>query len=139
MKGNNMLVQKQIGLLFILLFMLVSCSTRLTSEQRMLWAVNVYNSQYSLYLDQVIDPSIVAEDRAMLKSNPELITLGMINPDLSDAQKRILREKKRILSDAYPIIVLIDDYRNNTESLPSDQEQRLIELLNRLILMVEEY
>jgi len=116
----------------------MGCMAHLTPQQQTLWAVNVYNAQYDLYLDQVIDPTIVEADRAMLKANPTLITEDMINKDLSDDQRVMLREKKKVLIELFPIIDTIKQLQENGLKLDAATQNRLTELINRLIALTED-
>jgi len=131
-----MILIRKASLCLLVALLFASCSTKLTPQQQVLWALNVYNAQYDLYLDQVIDPGIVEEDRNMLKENPELITSDMIRPDLSEEQREILREKKKVLIELHPIILTILELRSSGGELNAATQDRLTLLINRLISIV---
>ena len=71
-----MLTHKKISAAVLVLFLFVGCAQlSLTPKQTILWALNVYEAQYDLYVAQTA------------------------NPDLTEEEKKILRVKKTILVD----------------------------------------
>lgn len=131
-----MQVLRKASLCLFVLVLIASCSVKLTPQQQTLWAVNVYNAQYDLYLDQVIDPAIVEEDRKMLMESPELITDDMIRPDLSEDQREILREKKKVLVELHPLIITVKELQATGGQLDAEMQNHLTGLINRLIAIV---
>jgi hypothetical protein len=124
---------KNYSALCVILCFALSCAGRLTAEQQLLWANDVYLAQYYMWLDQVIDPSIVGEDRDKLKANPELITEDKIRPDLSEDQKDILNKKREVLIETKKYLEMAAAYRDRGEIAPADLQETITNLINSLV------
>lgn len=123
----------------LLLVALMACSCAgLTPAQRTLWALDVYENQYNMYLDAAIDPSLTASQRDVLKADPELIGPGFINPNLTESQKEILRVKKQILIELKPLVIMAGDYQITGKLPPDEVQRKMTELINRLVELVED-
>lgn len=117
--------------------LLCGCATTLTPAQKTIWAVNVYKAQYDLYLEQVINPSVTADQKAMLKKEPSLIQGEYLNPKLSDAQRQVLRVKKEILNEMKPLVKMAIEFQKSGTLPPAEIQEKLTDLINRLISIVE--
>ncbi len=83
--------------------------SEMTPQEKAVWMLSVYTSQYDDYKLQVV------------------------KPDLSDDQKNILREKKKALTEVYPLIELYIGYVD-TGALPTiETETLIINNLDRLL------
>jgi len=129
--------RKRALLVFALLAVMCGCAG-LTPAQKTLWALNVYQAQYDLYLDQVIAPDVTAEQRSIFKENPSLITGSSINPNLTDDQRKVLRVKKQILIELKPLVLIAAEYQRTGQLPPSEVQAKLTELINRLVAIAED-
>jgi len=129
--------KRKLPLFFIALFLFAGCKT-MTPAQQTLWAVNVYQAQYDLYLDQVINPAITAAEKEMLKANPDQITGGYLNQDISEDQRKILRVKKQILIELKPLVIMAAEYQTTGQLPPAEVQKKLTELINRLVELAED-
>ena len=103
--------RKNVGLGLALLFLLSAACAHiaLTPKQTVLWGINVYNSQYDLYMKQ-------AE-----------------REDLTEDEKEVLRLKKYILEDLYSVIIVCEAAINAGTTPPEEVQDDLIYLINRLV------
>lgn len=129
--------RKRALLVFALLAVMCGCAG-LTPAQKTLWALNVYQAQYDLYLDQVIAPDVTAEQRSIFKENPSLITGSSINPNLTDDQRKVLRVKKQILIELKPLVLIAAEYQRTGQLPPAEVQAKLTELINRLVAIAED-
>ncbi len=131
----------QRGRLYILAVALIcaiaACAT-LTPEQKTLWALNVYQAQYELYLDQVLDPSLTEDKKAAIKADLSLVTPEMINQNISESQRDALRVKKQILIELKPLVLMVAEYTKTGTLPPDDVQRKLTELINRLVGALED-
>ena len=117
----------------LLLFSLSGCAS-LTPAQKTLWMANVYEAQYDLYLDQMINPMVGAEMKASLKAEPSLIVGEYLNPDLTEQQREVLRVKKQILIELKPLVAMATKYQL-TGVLPSEEAiNKMANLINELLI-----
>jgi len=128
-----MRTQKKYWPFIVIAFVLLGCATALTPTQQTLWATNVYLAQYDLYLEQVINPMIGAEEKKILKADPTLIAGNKMNQDLSDKEREILRVKKEILVELKPIIEMLGEYRKTGTVPPAEVQKKLTDLINQLL------
>lgn len=120
--------------LMVVVFLALGCSIkRLSVEQQYLWCLNVYEQQWDMYFDQVIDPGISAEEREMLRQDPDKITGDMIRTDLTDDEREILRKKRRILQDIQPKLLAWDVFRRGGSTAPAELRESVTELINSII------
>ncbi len=82
---------------------------QLTVEQKASYMMSVYNSQYDDY------------------------TFKAALPDLTEAEKKILREKKKVLTYVYPLLESYIVLSVETQSPSGDTEQKIFEALGRLV------
>lgn len=121
--------------LVMIVFLIAGCATiRLTPKQTVLWGMNVYNAQYDLYIDQVVADSYSMEEKQLLKDNPALLVGADLKPNLSEEQKEIIRVKRDILVELYPIIQLSMECINSGSIPPDDVQEIMVRLLNKLLL-----
>jgi hypothetical protein len=80
--------------------------------ERATWMMGIYNSQYRDYMNVVSQPN------------------------LSDTQKDILKTKKQILTELYPLIGVYADMVAADPSIPPDREteDKILALINRLLV-----
>lgn len=111
--------RKLIAVLLVMIFAFIGCAmqgakpiTEMTPKERVTWMYGVYNSQY--------------EDYKSLAANPDA---------LSDAQKEVMREKKKVLTKVYPMIKLYDGYVTNGAIPDREVEANIVSLLNQLLMM----
>jgi len=122
--------------LILALSLIIGCAT-LTPSQKVLWGLNVYQAQYSLYIERVMAPDLTPSLKETLRKDPSLITGNYINPNLTEDQKKILRVKKDILVQLKPLVLMAAEY-NKTGMLPSeDIQNKLTELINKLVEVSE--
>ena len=121
--------------LVMIVFLIAGCATiRLTPKQTVLWGMNVYNAQYDLYIDQVVADSYSMEEKQLLKDNPALLVGADLKSNLSEEQKEIIRVKRDILVELYPIIQLSMECINSGSIPPDDVQEIMVRLLNKLLL-----
>ena len=125
-------------LIFCIGFMMQGCaSLRLTPKQTVLWGMNVYNAQYDMYIDQVISDEYSTEEKQLLKDNPSLLAGADLKKDLTDEQKEVLKVKREILVELYPIVQLSIDYVHSGSVPPGDLQETLVRLINKLVQEVK--
>ena len=62
------------GLLVVLCLLCVSCShILLTPKQTVLWALNVYNAQYDLYLKQASKTDLTEDEKVVLRVKRDVL------------------------------------------------------------------
>jgi disulfide oxidoreductase YuzD len=91
------------------LALVAACATApATAKEKAVWMMGIYNRQFDDY--QVM----------------------VARPDLTDAQKEILRQKKKVLVELKPLIAAYDGYVQQ-DAAPSPQlEAQITDLLNQL-------
>lgn len=130
--------RKRIGIMLaVASIVLAGCSVKLTPMQQTLWATNVYLAQYDLYLEQVINPAVSAEEKAQLKKDPSLIQGDYLNPNITEDQWEVLKVKKRILVELKPLVTMAAQYHQTGELPPAEVQKKLTDLINQLIALVE--
>ena len=68
-----MKLKKNVALM-LMLFMCVSCaSVVLTPKQTVLWALNVYNAQYDLYLKQASKTDLTEDEKVVLRVKRDVL------------------------------------------------------------------
>lgn len=117
----------------LLVLLMVACAGRLTISQQYLWALNVYERQWDMYFDQVIDPSIIPEDREMLRANPDKITEDMIRQTLTEDERKVLRQKRQVLQEVQPMLLAWDTYRKRGEVAPAELQNSITRMLDTLL------
>jgi len=119
--------------LAILILLVVGCTTKLTNEQRVLWGLNIYNSTYAYYLDQILDPDVKPEKRAMYSKEPSLIPDRDLRPGITEDEWKVLRVKKDILVEMKPLVLLSAKYLNAGQVPPVEIQNDLTALVNKII------
>lgn len=125
-------------LLSVMMILLVSCVTtgnvQLTQDEVALWMNNTYNAQVRDYKSYfVFDPTTgkYVIDPATGKS--------MFKPGVSEEQKEILRKKKKIFDQAYPLLKTYSSYVITGKTEPGvviDQvEQQATALIKELLII----
>lgn len=132
-------MRRRILTIIPLMLLIGSCvTTPLTPKQRVIWAANVYNAQYDLYLEQVLSEEIPYELRKSLKENPSLISQEMVRTDLTEDQKDVLRVKKQILTELHPLLLMAASYADQGMVPPEELESNIIRLVNKLVSAIED-
>lgn len=110
-----------IALAIILVLFLVACAgqdvkpvSEMTPKEKATWMLSMYNKQYDDYL-------VVAA-----------------KPDLTEAQKEVLRKKKKIMQEVYPLIELYSSYVEAGSVPTKETEAQIINYLNELATLVTE-
>jgi hypothetical protein len=120
--------------------MLQGCATlnvQLTKKDVVTWALTIYSDQYDSYLEDVLKPTVAPEIRQAVKKNPKLLTPDMIRTDIPEEKRIVLREKKKILTKLWAVLLTIRPFIDTGQTPPADMEEQLISLTNQLINMVE--
>jgi hypothetical protein len=91
--------------------LVIGCAgTQLGDPDRQLLAlVKLYNTQYDLYIEQAKDP------------------------DLTEDEREILRAKKKILTEAHPLLMMAYKALDGQEEFSAEDQAELMELIRRLI------
>lgn len=94
-----------------LLAVLFACAgTQLGDPDRQLFAlVKLYNTQYDLYIEQAKDP------------------------DLTEDEREVLRAKKKILVEAYPLLMMANRALDGEEEFSAEDQNALRNMIRRLI------
>ena len=121
--------------LAILILLVVGCTTKLTNEQRVLWGLNIYTSTYNQYLNQILDPDVDPEKRAMYAKEPSLIPDRDLREGITEEEWEILRVKKDILVDMKPLVLLAAKYTNAGQVPPAEIQNDLTLLVNKIIAL----
>lgn len=122
---NKIQFSRFLGLLVMLLvvaFMtvaLVGCQTdniktfdEMSAKEKATFMMSMYNKQYSNYQTQAA------------------------KPELTEAEREILRKKKKILSEVYPLIELYMSYVDSGAVPSTETEQKIINYLDQLAVLV---
>jgi len=109
-------------LLIICLMVVQGCV--MSNKKNITTAYSVYNSQYAMYMT---DTGHVLTERG----DWEKVT----NPVLSTEKKELLRKKKNILSQIYPLIKVYDSMLIGTTPFSEKTERDLFNLIDQLILL----
>jgi len=117
-----MLKERNLFVALILLIFLAGCMTldinrpkpisEMTSKERGAWFLGVYNSQDKDYRNMVA------------------------RSDLTNDQKRVLRDKKIIMTQVYPIIKTYNTYIDSGAVPTKEVEDQIIKLINNLTGLV---
>ena len=121
------LVAMQFVLAVLFLFGLLvfqSCIGKQSSspQNQLITMYDIYNAQYASYMTTT---GYVIEDGQWIKKKTY---------NLSDEQKMILREKKKILVKVYPLIRVYDSLVGSGGKVPPDLQVRIMTLLDSLII-----
>lgn len=93
-------------------------------KERATWMLSVYNSQFSDYMNTA---GFVKQEGKWVK---------VAEPELSEAQKKLMREKKKLLTDVHPAIKLYSGYAE-TGVIPDDElETMIVSKLNQLMMEI---
>ena len=121
--------------LAILLLLVVGCTTKLTNEQRVLWGLNIYTSTYNQYLNQILDPDVSPENRAIYSKEPSLIPDRDLREGITEEEWEILRVKKDILVEMKPLVLLSAKYIDAGQVPPAEIQNDLTALVNKIIAL----
>lgn len=97
--------------------------SEMTPKEKLTYVEGIYNSQYAEY--QRTAGYVLVDDKWVLTYEPEL----------SDAKREVMRKKKKMLTDLYPMIQTFRSYVMAGGLPPAQQEQVLFELLDQLTAM----
>lgn len=95
-----------------------------TSPQKQL--ITIYDQYNTQYADYMVSTGFRKEDGAWVKR---------FEPELSEERKEILRKKKKILTQIYPMIKVYDNLVNTGGDIPPDLMPEIIDLLNKLAVL----
>lgn len=113
-KEDNKLNKTIISIVFLCLISFVGCSiisqnvSSMKPKDKLSWMMGVYNAQYNDY--QFVSSK----------------------PDLTEDNKKILKAKKEIMIEVYPLIKLYESYIITGSIINMDIENQILSLLNRL-------
>jgi len=109
-------------LLIFTFFMMgaIGCQT-ITPKKQLTMMYGTYNSQYSQYMTAT--GYMLDDDGTWLKVD---------DPVLSEDQKQILREKKKILTKMYPLVKVFDSMVMGSVPYSATTEQELLNLIDQL-------
>ncbi|MDA3790506.1 MAG: hypothetical protein PF503_18690 [Desulfobacula sp.] len=108
--------------LVLLAFMSQGCfETGPTPYQQMTTIHDLYNAQYA---DYMVTTGYVNEDGFWVKKT---------SPELTENKKKILREKKKVLSDVYPLIEMYDNLVITGGTVPPDLMPRILAMLESFL------
>lgn len=102
------LLGTSLAIVYLLLSGCATTNVELTAKDKATWAMALYNAQYDDYLRMT----------------------GMGN--LTEEQKVVLRKKKSIMNELWPLLKLYAKYAE-TGTIPSDLEQQVTDLINQLL------
>jgi len=112
--------QINLAVLFLVVLVVASCAT-MTPKKQLTMTYGIYNSQYTQYMTAT--GYMIDDDGTWLKVD---------TPNLTEEQRVILRQKKRILTQMYPLIKLYDAMVKGTTAFSSATEQELLNLIDQL-------
>jgi hypothetical protein len=117
--------KKRISILFVL-FLIIAISAcainQFTPKQKITMFMGVYNSQFYDYMS--ITGYVKDTSGEWVK---------MFDPELSEEEKSFLRERKKILEEVHPLILIYDQAVIGGFTPDRQLEQQIIELINRLM------
>lgn len=128
-------IQGMILLLFILcIFGLQGCFatgdgtkplTELTSQQKSIMMFDMYNQEYMSY---------------MIETGHTKDALGAwektSTPEYTDDQLNLLRKKRKVVVEVYPLIKIYDNYSRNGGQSNPEMEAQIFALLDRLVKLI---
>lgn len=94
-------------------------------EEKATWMLSIYNGQYASYMTTTGHTK--SADGDWLKTS---------DPELDEAQKEVLREKKKILTEVYPMIGTYAGYADSGVIPDADLETLIVQNLERLLGMI---
>lgn len=92
-------------------------------KERAVWMMSIYNSQFNDYM-MTTGYTKDVEGKWVKASEPEL----------TDEQKDILRDKKRLLTEVYPAIKMYTGYAESGVLPDSELETMIVSRLNQLMM-----
>ena len=118
---------KPIVLFSILLFLsaFMACAT-MSPKKQLTMSYGIYNSQYTSYMT---DTGYVLNDSGEWEK--------LNTPELTDDQKDLLRKKKKILTQMYPLLKVYDSMVVGTTPYSDKTEQELLNLIDQLAALIE--
>lgn len=131
--------------LVLVAFVFVGCQNNIktpdemTPKEKAAFFLSMYNKQFDGYLDTIIDPALPFAEREALKESIKdgaVLPADKMNPNLTNEQKDILRTKKEIMTEVYPLISLYTSYAESGSVPSAETETQIISLLDRLAATV---
>ena len=110
-------------LIFLSVFM--ACAT-MSPKKQLTMSYGIYNSQYTSYMT---DTGYVLNDSGEWEK--------LTTPELTDDQKDLLRKKKKILTQMYPLLKVYDSMVVGTTPYSDKTEQELLNLIDQLAALIE--
>jgi len=126
-------IKHNILLVVMLLFLVVSCMpingtsdiTNMSPKQKITLMYGTYNSQYLSYMQ---------DTGYTIDSAGKFVQTSF--PVLNEDTMNILREKRKILTQVYPLIGLYGATVSRGEPISTDIEQQIFMTLDELILLI---
>jgi len=124
----------QAVLVLVLAFMLASCAAQkggkslseMSDKEKSVIMMDIYNQQFTDYMTKT----------GYTKIGDKWEKTGEII-DFTEDQKDIMRKKKEILTNVYPLITLYDSYVANNRQIDLATEQQIFALLDELVKLVD--
>jgi hypothetical protein len=119
-----MLAFKNKYLFFLIAFMVVGCfahQQQFTPKQKTIMFLGVYNSQF---FDYMITMGYGLDEKREWQK--------IYEPELTEGQKIILREKKKVLEEMYPLIMIYDEVFSKGMIPDRELEEKILLLINRI-------
>lgn len=98
-----------------------ACGVDMTPKKQLTMMYGVYNSQYTQYM---VTTGYTMDEVGQWEKKT--------SPVLTDDQKKILRKKKEILTQMYPLVKIYDSMVVGTIPYSSATEQELLNLVDQL-------
>ncbi len=121
--------------LFCLLFvvLLVACAgVQMTHKDYMGWAWSIYNTQFEEYKRMVGLGGVPSTDLSKLTDEQKRKSEEAI-AGLSEEQRTMLRLKKQVFTDLYPLLKTASSYVDTGKIPPGEIENQINGLIDRLI------
>ena len=121
---------KKIVLVIVLVIVLASCAVvppgvktvdQMNPQEKAVWMMGVYNSQYADYM---------SVNGFALNAEGSWEEVREVN--LTDEQKEVLRKKRQMLTDAYPLITTYEALVASGKVPDREAEQQIVDLLNQM-------
>jgi len=124
---NALKMKSLLSVLFsIIALSLISCAT-MSPKKQLTMSYGIYNSQYASYMT---DTGYVLNDSGEWEK--------VKNPVLTEDQKDLLRQKKKILTQMYPLLKVYDSMVVGTTPFSAKTEQELLNLIDQLAKLIPE-
>lgn len=96
--------------------------TQMSNTEKASWMLSLYNSQYADYMTKV----------GYSRTDDKSDWVKTREANLTEAEKDVLREKKKTLQALYPLIAVFAEQSQFGGTPSRETEEKILELLNRL-------